>query len=165
MGFEKVNSKVIDVLLVENNPNDFELTLLGIKEGYARANLIHFENAIAALEFIRKPATQSANLGLILIDIGLEKADGFTVLKAIRENETTKFVPVVMLSGYEEEQKIEMAYRLGANSYVIKPTRYEHYLNIVKEVTRYWSRINIVPGEWNHHHDQNSTLRNEQNGA
>ncbi len=152
-----MNSKVVDVLVVENNPVDSEFIILGVKQAYARANLIHFENAFAALEFIRKPVTQSSNLGLVLIDIGLQKADGFTVLKAIRENEATKFIPVVMLSGSEEEQKIEMAYRLGANSYVIKPTQYDHYLNTVKEVTHYWSLINIIPGDWNHHHDQNST--------
>ena len=152
-----MNSKVVDVLVVENNPYDSEFTILGVKQGYAKANLIHFENAFSALEFIHKPATQSSNLGLVLIDIGLEKADGFTVLKAIREHAATKFTPVVILSGSEEEQKIVTAYQLGANSYVIKPTRYEHYLSIVKEVTRYWSRINIIPGEWNHHHDQNST--------
>jgi len=152
-----VNSKVVDVLVVENNPVDTEFTIQGVKQGYASANLIHFENAATALDFIRKPSTQSSNLGLVFIDIGLQKADGFTVLRAIRENEITKFIPVVILSGSEEEQKIERAYRLGANSYVIKPTQFDHYLNTVKEVTRYWSLINVIPGDWNHHHDQNST--------
>jgi two-component system response regulator len=155
-----VNLKVVDVLLVENNLSDSELTTLGIKQAYPKANVIHYADAAAALEFLQRPFTQSANLGLILIDIGLQKkADGFTVLKAVREHDATQFTPVVMLSGSEQEEKILEAYRLGANSYVIKPTLYENYLSRVTEVVRYWSLINIVPGEWNHHHNQNSALR------
>lgn len=152
----------IDVLVVEDNPDDSELTLHAVKRGNKQANIIHMWNGDDALDFLQSRTELGiGRLRLIVLNLRMPKIDGFELLSKIRAIDITKTTPVVILTATEESNKISEAYRLGANSYVIKPTRFEDYMDKVSSITHYWSNIN----EWSawsgnsHHHDQNSTRK------
>jgi two-component system, response regulator len=135
----------IDVLVVEDNPDDSELTMHAVKRGNRNAHIIHMWNGDDAMDFLRSRISLGiGRLRLIVLNLSLPKIDGFELLAKIRATNLTKTTPIVILTATEEESKITEAYRLGANSYVIKPTRFEDYVDKVSSITHYWSTIN----EW-----------------
>jgi two-component system response regulator len=135
----------IDVLVVEDNPDDSELTLHAVKRGNRDAHIIHMWNGVDALDFLRSRISLGiGRLRLIVLNLQMPKIDGFELLIKIRAISITKTTPIVILTASDEESKINKAYRLGANSYVIKPTRFEEYVDKVSSITHYWSVIN----EW-----------------
>jgi two-component system response regulator len=135
----------IDVLVVEDNPDDSELTMHAVKRGNKNAHIIHMWNGVEALDFLRSRISLGiGRLRLIVLNLQMPKIDGFEVLAKIRTINITKTTPIVILTASEEASKIKEAYRLGANSYVIKPTRFEAYVDKVSSITHYWSVIN----EW-----------------
>lgn len=148
-----MSARKIDILIVEDNPYDSELTMLAAKQGNKKANLIHIRDGPEALNFLHQQISEENNL-VIVLDLSLPRSDGFDILKDIRKNKSTKLTPVVILSGSEEEDKIEEAYALGANSYVIKPTGFDEYIKFVSSITYFWSVVNTQPGDWNLHHYQ-----------
>jgi two-component system response regulator len=133
--------KPIEVLVIEDNPDDSELTVHAIKRGNPKAHVIHKWNGLEALEFVSSSA-HPFSLHLIMLNLGLPKIDGIEVLEKLRSMELTKATPVVILTASEEISKIIAAYRHGANSYVIKPTRFETYIDTVSSITYYWSSVN-----------------------
>lgn len=155
-----ITKRQIDIVIVEDDPDDWELTVQAARQANNKVNVIHFRDGPDVLDFIHETQSES-NLALIILNIGLIRSDGLEVLKHIRENEITRFTPVVIFSGSEEEHKIKQAYELGANSFVIKPTAFEEYEKFVSSLTFFWSVVNTVPDDWNHHyhHDQNSTRK------
>jgi two-component system, response regulator len=143
--YEKVN-----VLVVEDNPDDLELTIHAVKRGNKNANIIHLSNGEEVLDYLQKVIDQgnpSEDIKLIMLNLRLPRMDGLEVLKRIRENLITQFIPIVVLTSSEDESKINEAYKLGANSYVIKPTSFELYMDRVSSVTFYWSTVNTWPND------------------
>lgn len=138
----------VDVLLVEDNPNDAELAIRSTrKSGYA-PRLVHVDDGVRALEFLfgtgefagRNTAQQPR---LVLLDLKLPRVDGLEVLKRMRADERTRTVPVVMLSSSKEERDVAECYRHAANSYVVKPVNFEAYSATVTEICRYWLGVNL----------------------
>jgi two-component system response regulator len=141
---------IVDILLVEDNPNDVELTMIALKENNL-ANHVHVvKDGEEALEFIfctgrYKNRENHLNLKVILLDLKLPKVDGIDVLKKIRSDERTKCIPVVVLTSSREERDIVDTYKLGVNSYIVKPVQFEDFIKTVKELGLYWLVINQPP--------------------
>lgn len=145
--------KKIEVLVVEDSQDDSELTELALVHGKDNIQFIHFSNGVDALNFIfgkKKYEGEEIKNGLklVLLDIGLPSLSGFEILKRIRGEYATRMLPVVMLTSSMDEKDLQMAYELGANSYVVKPNGFEGYVKKIGSLAFYWSCVNEKP--YNH---------------
>lgn len=139
----------VEILLVEDNPDDTELTTHALTEGNKSLRLLHLKDGVEALNFIfaKKPyEDQKGNgLRLVLLDLKLPRMDGLEVLRKIREDDRTRTLPVVILTSSREKRDIINAYSLGVNSYVVKPVEYDNYIRTISNLAFYWSTINEKP--------------------
>jgi two-component system response regulator len=140
----------VEILLVEDNPDDAELTIHALKQGNSNVNFLHINDGVEALNFVFEKKSYEnkriqKDLRLVLLDLKLPKIDGLEILKKIRENDSTKSLPVVILTSSREKKDIITAYSLGVNSYVVKPVEFEFYVHVVKTITLYWNTINEKP--------------------
>lgn len=147
---EQEKDEQVDVLLVEDNPDDTELTIHALMDGNKSIGLIHLKNGVEALDFIfgRKPFRNleiRKRLKLVLLDLKLPKIDGLEVLRKIREDESNKKLPVVILTSSREQKDITEAYNLGVNSYVVKPVGFDDYMKTISSLAFYWSTLNEIP--------------------
>lgn len=141
------NYEVIDILLVEDNAQDAELTMRALKKGKLCNNIYTVENGAEALDFLfcrgkfadrhieNKPK-------VILLDLKLPKVSGLEVLAKIKGDSTLKKIPIVILTSSTEDPDVREAYSLGANSYVVKPINFEKFIESVKNLGVYWLLIN-----------------------
>ena len=146
----KEKSDLIDVLMVEDNPDDTELTIHALTEGNKSLHLLHLKDGVEALDFIfakRSLERQKIqnDLKLVLLDLKLPKLDGLEVLRKIREDERTRTLPVVILTSSRERRDIAEAYKLGVNSYVVKPVGFDNYVKTISSLAFYWSLVNEKP--------------------
>ena len=132
----------IEILLVEDDADDAEMTILAIKELDEDIKVIHLHNGVEALDFLLRKNKNINNLKVILLDLKLPMVNGFEVLEKIKVNENTKTVPVVMLTSSTIENDVRKAYQLHANSYVIKPIGFEKYMDTVTNLVKYWKVFN-----------------------
>jgi len=137
----------LEVLLVEDNLLDAELTLRALKSGRVANEIIHVKDGEEALNWSfceGEYADRDASLKpkVVLLDLKLPKIDGIETLRAIRSNERTKRLPVVMLTSSKEEQDIIRSYELGVNSYIVKPVGFENFSKAVIEAGHYWLLVN-----------------------
>ena len=142
----------VEILLVEDNPSDAELAAHALKKNNLANNLIVATDGEEALDFIfARGKFGDRNIEdcpkLILLDLKLPKVDGLEVLRAIRADPRTQAVPVVMLTSSREERDIIESYRLGVNSYIVKPVDFDNFLVTVKDMGFYWLLLNKSPGE------------------
>jgi two-component system response regulator len=141
-----------DILLVEDNPDDAALTLRAFKRSHVMNSIHLVRDGIEALDFLfgrgEYAARDSGPLPtLVILDLKLPKLDGLGVLRAIRANERTKLLPVVILTSSKEEQDLISGYSLGANSYVRKPVDFAEFVEAVKVLGIYWLMMNQSPPE------------------
>jgi len=143
------NDDPIDILLVEDNPDDTELTTHALSEGNNGLNLHHLKDGVEALNFIFDKRNHEekalSNIKLILLDLKLPKMDGLEVLRKIREDERTRALPVVILTSSREKRDITEAYKLGVNSYVVKPVGFDNYKKTLSALAFYWGVVNEKP--------------------
>lgn len=135
-----------DVLVVEDNPDDVELTLRALR----RMNLTNpvrvARDGVEALEFLLGDGTSRPPLPrVVLLDLKLPRVGGLEVLARLREEERTRPLPVVVLTSSREEADVRTAYALGANSYVVKPVEFEKFVDAVGKVGQYWLLLNLPP--------------------
>lgn len=142
----------VDILLVEDNPNDAELTLHALRKGKL-ANQIHLvRDGAEALDFLfgtGEYAGRDLNQRprVVLLDIKLPKVDGLEVLRQIKADERTRSIPVVMLTSSREDRDIVEGYQLGVNSYIVKPVEFEQFTTAVRDLGMYWLLLNRPPVE------------------
>ena len=142
------------ILLVEDNPDDEALTLRAFKRSHVLNTVCVVRDGIEALNFLFARGEHAGRAGeplptLILLDLKLPKLDGLGVLRAIRADERTRLLPVVILTSSKEEQDLISGYSLGANSYVRKPVDFAEFLEAAKMLGIYWLMMNQSPPERN----------------
>jgi two-component system response regulator len=140
------------ILLVEDNPDDVTLTLRAFKRSHVANPIAVARDGIEALDFLFARGDYSDRATaplptLIILDLKLPKLDGLGVLKAIREDERTRLLPVVILTSSKEQQDLIAGYSLGANSYVRKPVDFAEFVEAVKVLGIYWLMMNQGPPE------------------
>ncbi len=143
------NSEV-EILLVEDNPHEAQLALRGFKKFNLGNRLLHIDDGVEALDFVfgrgaYEGQPVGARLKVIFLDLKLPKVDGLEVLKNIKGDERTKGIPVVILTSSKEEPDVMAAYRLGANSYVVKPVDYEKFSQAIADLANFWVFLNQPP--------------------
>lgn len=137
----------VEILLVEDNPTDVELTLRALKKNNL-ANSIHVvTDGAEALEYLfatGKYCDRDICLTpkLVILDLKLPKVGGLEILKKLKTDERTKTVPVVILTSSKEESDVIASYKLGANSFIVKPVDFEKFVLTVKELGMYWLLLN-----------------------
>jgi len=125
----------IDILLVEDNPNDAELTLRALRKTDIGARLAIARDGAEALEYLLSDRKLPK---VVFLDLKLPKIDGMEVLRRIRADERARSIPVVVLTSSQEERDITECYRLGVNSYVVKPVEFDKFYKAVGELGLYW---------------------------
>lgn len=145
---EKYN--VVDILLVEDDIHDAEITIRALKNKNLSNNLLHLQDGAEALDFIfsRGDYTHRSNLEppkLVLLDLNMPRVNGLEVLATIRAYEKTKLVPVAILTSSKEDPDIQACYALGATTYIVKPVQFENFAEAVSRLGLYWLLINEAP--------------------
>jgi two-component system response regulator len=139
------------ILLVEDNPDDVELTVMALKESKITNPVVVARNGVEALDYLfgaGSHAGRDASLQpvVVLLDIKLPLLSGIDVLRRMREDERTRRTPVVMLTSSDERGDIAATYDLGANSYVRKPVEFEGFVVAARQLGLYWTVLNEPPG-------------------
>jgi two-component system response regulator len=142
-----MNVSEVEILLVEDNPQDAELTIRSLKKQKLVNNIFTAKDGADALDFVfcRGPYTGQKTpsaLKVILLDLKLPKVNGLEVLKTIKTDKRMKSIPVVIVTSSREDPDIKTAYDLGANSYVVKPVDFEAFSEAMSNIGLYWLLIN-----------------------
>jgi two-component system, response regulator len=140
----------VEILLVEDNPNDVELTLRALQKQNLAGKVFVVKDGAEALEFIFATGSYSVRKiderpKVVLLDLKLPKIDGIEVLRKIKADPRTKDMPVVMLTSSQEERDVLESYKLGVNSYIVKPVDFSNFVHAVSELGLYWGILNKVP--------------------
>jgi CheY-like chemotaxis protein len=147
-----MNPRQNPILLVEDNPDDEELTLMALKDAGVQ-NVVHVaRDGAEALAYLfgseeGESSERQPLPTLILLDLMLPKVNGFEVLEKIRETERTKYIPVVILTSSDADADVARSYQLGVNSYVRKPVEFSEFVNSVRQVGLYWVLLNKASRE------------------
>ena len=140
-----MNYKDVEILLVEDNPHDVELTLRALKKHNLANKVQVVKDGAEALDFIFNTGSFSGQTNhpkVILLDLKLPKVSGLEVLQRLKNEESTRSIPVVVLTSSHEDRDIQECYRLGVNSYVVKPVEFEAFARTVAEMGFYWLLVN-----------------------
>jgi CheY-like chemotaxis protein len=145
-----MKAKDAKILLVEDNPDDVELTLRAFRKHNLANEIIVARDGEEALDILFQRGEESAGqraTDLVLLDLKLPKVDGLEVLKQIKSNSKTQLIPVVVLTSSKEEKDLVESYRLGVNSYIRKPVDFENFTGVVMQLGLYWLLLNEAPPE------------------
>ena len=142
-----MQTKLTDILLVEDNPHEAKLTIMSLQEHDLTQNLVHVEDGAEALDFLLAKGSFSdrihkPNPRVVLLDLNLPKIGGLEVLRQMKENERTKHIPVVILSSSNQDKDVIESYRLGVNSYVVKPMEFDAFTKAIGDLGSYWMLLN-----------------------
>ncbi len=137
----------VDILLVEDNINDAELTIRALKKNNLANNLFHVKDGAEALDFIYCKGlyinrSDNNKPKLILLDLKMPKIDGMEVLKVLKSDLDTKHIPIVVLTSSKEEKDLIVSYELGANSFIQKPVEFDKFVSAIVEIGMYWVILN-----------------------
>lgn len=140
----------VEILLVEDNPRDAELTIRTLKKRKLANHLVHVKDGQEALDWLfgtgeHEGRSPSHTPRVVLLDLKLPKVDGVEVLREMRADSRTRFVPVVVLTSSHEGRDLRATYDLGVNSYIVKPVEFEEFAEAVAEAGHYWLLVNQEP--------------------
>lgn len=142
-----MNLNEVEILLVEDNPHDAEMTLRVLRKNHIANRVLHVKDGEQALDFIfaegvyAKRAIKSIPK-VVLLDLKLPKVNGIEVLARLKSDERTKIIPVVMLTSSREDSDLQKCYELGVNSYVVKPVGFEYFVKTISDLGFYWMLLN-----------------------
>ena len=141
--------KSVEVLLVEDDPSDVELTREGLNDSKMLINLNVVNDGIQAMKYLRRepPYPDAARPDLVILDLNLPKKDGREVLKEIKNDDILKSIPVVILTTSQDAYDIQRCYELGANCWITKPVGLEEFIKIVGSVQDFWLTVVKLPGD------------------
>ena len=144
----------IEILLVEDNPNDEELTLYALKKNNITNQIQVVRDGAEALEYLFCTGAYAHRRineppKVVLLDLKLPKVDGLEVLEQVKTDPRTRAIPVVVLTSSQEERDIVESYQLGVNSYIVKPVDFEQFIEAVRQLGMYWMLLNISPAQSN----------------
>ena len=146
-----MNFNSVDILLVEDNPHDAELTIRELRKHHFANNLVHLPDGQEALDFLFATGKYAGSCDsssmpkIILLDIQMPKVNGMEVLKKIKSDERTKKIPVIILTSSNQHPDIHACYELGANSYIVKPLNFERFTESIRNLGYYWLLLNQAP--------------------
>lgn len=145
-----MDNKEIEILLVEDSVHDAELTIRALRKNDVAKNILHLRDGAIALDYLfgtgQYQGRNTANKPkLILLDLKMPKVSGLEVLEKIAGDVTTHKIPVVVLTSSKEHPDVDQAYRLGANSYIVKPVDFESFSQVVNALGMYWLLHNHPP--------------------
>jgi CheY-like chemotaxis protein len=140
----------VEILLVEDNPNDAELTMHALKKAKFGNPLVHVKDGEEALDFVFCRGSFAGRRAddkpkVILLDLKLPKVDGLEVLRQIKGDERTRGIPVVVMTSSREERDVVESYQLGVNSYIVKPVDFQKFIDAVERLGFYWLLLNQPP--------------------
>lgn len=140
-------SHEVEILLVEDNAADAEMTIRALRKAHLSNKLVHLKDGVEALDFLFGNGAYSTrdvsqHPRVILLDIKMPKMDGIEVLRNIRANESTRTIPVVIMTSSNEDKDILASYQLGVNSYVVKPVEFDEFVKAVGNLGLYWLLTN-----------------------
>ena len=143
------NGRLVEILLVEDNPGDVRLTKEAMKEGKIRNNLSVASDGVEAMAFLRREGkyADAPRPDVVLLDLNLPKKDGRSVLKEIKEDPNLRRIPVVILTSSKADEDVLNSYDLHANCFVTKPGDLEQFIDVVKSVEGFWLQIVKLPKE------------------
>jgi len=144
---ETLPSRLIEILLVEDNPGDARLTQEALHEGKIRNNLHHARDGVEALAFLKHEGefANAPKPDLVLLDLNLPRKDGREVLAEMKQDPRLRTIPVVVLTTSEAENDIVRSYELHANCYITKPVGLEQFISIVREIESFWLAVVTLP--------------------
>jgi two-component system, response regulator len=139
-----------EILLVEDNPHDAEMAIRAFQKSHVVNQIHHVEDGAKALSYLFATGEYENRKGmpgprLVLLDLKLPKLDGLQVLRQLKESPQTRMTPVVVMTSSREEQDLVNSYRLGVNSYIVKPVDFEKFLEAVEHLGLYWMLLNEPP--------------------
>ncbi len=142
-----MNRHEVEILLVEDSPCDAELTLRTLRKGNIANHIFHVHDGQEAMDWLFGTAdSENQHLPkIVLLDLKLPKVDGLEVLRAIRGNERTRLLPVVVMTSSHEQSDLVKSYKLGVNSYIVKPVDFEAFSAAVMSLGHYWLLVNKHP--------------------
>jgi two-component system response regulator len=143
--------QTVEILLVEDNPNDEELTLHALRQNHITNHIEVVRDGAEALDFLFGIGSYQGRVvedkpKVVLLDLKLPKVDGLDVLRQMKADVRTQTIPVVMLTSSREERDIVESYSLGVNSYIVKPVDFEQFNEAVRQLGLYWLLLNQPPG-------------------
>ena len=137
------------ILLVEDNPNDLELTLIALAKSQLANEVVVVRDGAEALDYLHRRGEfrerTAGNPAVVLLDLKLPKVDGLEVLREIRHTDALKSIPVVMLTSSTEEQDVVRSYELGVNAYVVKPVDFTEFVRAIADLGIFWAVLNEPP--------------------
>jgi two-component system, chemotaxis family, response regulator Rcp1 len=146
------NNRPVEILLVEDNPGDERLTREALKEGKVYNNLHWVKDGVEAMAFLRREGKYGAvpRPDIVLLDLNLPKKDGREVLKEIKDDESLRRIPVVVLTTSKAEEDIIRTYNLHANAYVTKPVDLAQFLKVIRSIEQFWLAVVTLPPNGKH---------------
>lgn len=143
-------SEPIDIVIVEDNSDDAEMAIRALRKNHLVNNILHLQDGEEALDYLFSTGVyEGRNIAdvpkVVLLDLKMPKVDGLEVLKRMKSDERTKIIPVVLLTSSKQDKDIAEGYRLGVNSYIVKPVGFENFVKAVSEIGVYWLMVNQAP--------------------
>ena len=148
--YDNILQSKTSILLVEDNPNDVELTLRALQKQNLTSKIFVVRDGAEALEFLFATGAYSSRKvenrpRVVLLDLKLPKVNGLEVLRKVKADPRTKSMPIVMLTSSQEERDVLESFKLGVNSYIVKAVDFNNFVHAVSELGVYWSLLNKLP--------------------
>jgi len=145
-----MENNIFEILLIEDNPNDAELTLRSLKKNNIANKILVIPDGAEALDyFFAKGKYKGRNMNitpkLVILDLKLPKVDGLEILRQVKSDEHLRVIPIVVLTSSKEENDVVKSYKLGANSYIVKPVDFQKFADSIRDLGLYWLLLNEPP--------------------